>query len=426
LPDERNPMDESKKKAKKPGREYGRYPNRFIYGFASFLLNIFLKMIFHVKYHVDPRIKDLPRPLIILGTHPSYLDPFMTGCALYPMKINFLAAANFFRNRRLKPFLYLGGIIPKSQFRADPAAIKSMLRVVNRKGALGIFPEGARSIDGTPLPIEESISKFIKKAGGSVIIGTSQGSYLSWPRWSESGYRRGEIHFDLQLLYTKEEVLSLPVEKIQSGIVAALHFDEYLWQEKARIPFRSKAPAKGLHNVLHQCPACKKRWVTDSTKTTLFCTSCGNTAVMDDFGFLHPRDEQSAIYPTTRDWNEWQIQDMAPSVSLDSFFLEEEADLYISEQDTPYQLAGKGSIRLDRAGFTFHGTFLDKTVERTFQLAGILGISSDYGSNFDVVSDRYTYRFLLKKGQKVISFTHALDLLRKDRSVQSYDPVPNL
>jgi len=415
-------MEAIKKKRRHPGKEYGRFPNRLVYNSVYFIVNILLKLIFHVEYRVDPRIKDLQPPLIILGSHPSYLDPFLAACALYPMKINFLAAANFFRNRFLKPFLFLGGLIPKSQFRADPGAIKSMLRVVNRKGVLGIFPEGARSVDGTPLPIEDSITKFIKKAGGNVIAGVSSGSYLSWPRWSESGFRRGKIQFNIKLLFTQKEAAAFSIEEIQSSVVHALHFNEYLWQETARIPFRSKAPAKGLHNILHQCPSCKRRWVMDSTNTSLFCKSCGNTAVMDSYGFLAPLDSTSVIYKTPRDWNEWQIQDLAPSVSSGHYFLEEEADLFISEQDTPYQLVGHGTIRLDRSGFAFHGTLLDKIVEKTFPLAGILGISSDYGMDFDVVSDRYTYRFFLKNGQKVISFGHVLDLLRQDKSKTADDP----
>lgn len=409
-------MEKPDIKINKAKKEYGRVPSKFLYVIVYFILRTFAKPFFHIEWNVDTRIKDLPLPLTVLGNHPSYLDPFIVACALYPMKINFLAAAPFFRNRIFEPLLRLEGVIPKTQFRADPSAIKSMLKVVKRKGVLGIFPEGARSIDGTGLPIEESITKFIKRTGGSVIVALFKGAYLTWPRWSNSKYRRGRIQLDIQLLYTSEEVETLSIQEIHSGILNAMNFDEYLWQEINMVPFRSKAPAKGLHNILHQCPACKNRWVMETSGTSLYCKACGNTAVMDTYGFLHPVDGTSVIFKNTRDWNDWQIEDLAPYVSKDCFSLEDEAELFISEQESPYLLAGDGIIKLDHKGFTFIGTHLGSPVEKLFPISGVLGISSDYGTNFDLVSDRHTYHFVLKNGQKAISFTHSLDLLRKNKS----------
>jgi len=406
-------MEEAGNGKKTLPREYGRVPSRFLYSSAAFLLQMIAKPLFHVEWHVDPRIRTLPMPLVILGNHPSYLDPFLVACALYPMKINFLAAASFFRTKIFESLLYRAGVIPKTQFRADSGAIKSMLKVVRRNGVLGIFPEGARSIDGTPLPIEETIAKFIKKVGGSVVVAVSHGAYLTWPRWSGSGFRRGRIGIDIKLLFTREEVDALPAQRIHADIVHALDFHEYRWQEKPRVSFRSRAPALGLHNILHQCPSCRKRWVTDTAKTTLFCKACGNTAWMDSYGFLNPAGAASIIFRTVREWNEWQIADLEESVLKEDYFLAEKAELFVSEGEARYIVEGSGVIRLDRTGFSFHGTKNGQPVEKIFPLAGVLGISSDYGLNFDLVSDRFTYRFILTDGQKAISFTHVLELLRK-------------
>lgn len=413
-------MENAVKMNNKGKREYGRVPNPVVYGLVYLAVKVFSRLLFHVNWHIDPRIRKLPRPFTVLGNHPSYIDPFLTGGALYPVKVNFLAAANFFRSRKLRSFLYLGGIIPKTQFRADPGAIKSMLKVVKRGGVLGIFPEGARSIDGTSLPVDETITKFIKKTGGAVVIASSCGSYLTWPRWSTSGIRKGKVEFGVNLLFTQEEVAALPVEQLQTGILRALESDEYAWQEKAMVPYRSKAPARGLHDILHQCPACKKRWVMDTTDTSLYCRECGNTAIMDVYGFLNPEDDASVIFKTVRDWNRWQMQDLIPAGTMDSFFLEEEAELFVSEgRDALYQAAGNGTIRIDHTGFVFKGTFQGENVVKSFPLAGILGISSDFGSNFDLVSDHSTSKLFLKNGQKVISFSHALDLFRGNRSYLS-------
>ncbi|MHB1484937.1 MAG: 1-acyl-sn-glycerol-3-phosphate acyltransferase [Saccharofermentanales bacterium] len=394
-------------------RDYGKPPNRLLYFFARFLLKIFVKPYFHVEWSIDPRIASLTGPVIILGNHPSYLDPFLLGCAMYPIKINFLASSIFFRNKYFEPLLYRAGVIPKTQFRADPGAVKAMLKVVKRGGILGIYPEGARSIDGTGLPIEDSITKFIKKVGGAVVTGISKGSYFTWPRWSESGFRRGRIHIDIGILFTKDEVADHSLQDLHAKILSAFAIDENVWQKTAMIPFRSKAPAKGLHNVLHQCPRCMECWATDTEDDRLFCRICGNTAVIDTYGFLHPQDASSVAFETIREWNLWQIDNISKEIASGNYSLSDDADLLVSLKDEPYAPSGSGVISLDKEGFLFKGIFKDEPIEKAFPLAGVLGIISDYGLNIALVSDQFTYLFILKNGQKAISYNHAQDILRK-------------
>jgi len=398
-------------------KDYGRFPNRLLYFVAAILLKAFITPFFHVSWKVDPCIKDLKPPVTVIANHPSYLDPFLVGCALYPLKINFIAASSFFANKKIEPLLYFGGAIPKTQFRADTSAIKSMFKIIKRGGVLGIFPEGARSIDGTSLPIEKSITKFIKKTGGSVVVAISHGAYLTWPRWSCSKFRRGLIELDIHLLFTSEQVESCDAQKLHSEIVEALKFDEYDWQKEHMVRFITKSPAKGLHNILHQCPSCKGSWCTDTTDFTLFCKLCGNTAIIDLYGFLHPQSETSVVFDTVTKWNRWQISELSVTVQSANYVLEEEAEMMISENESPYKLSGSGLIRLDLSGFNFEGTNLDGKINIEFPLLGVLGISSDFGIGFDLVSDKFTYRFILKNGQKTISFSHYLELLREDKKL---------
>lgn len=402
----------AKHKSKK--KDYGRPPGRLLYSVARFILRVVFKPYFHLEWTVDPAIRDLPMPLIVLGNHPSYIDPFFIGCALYPMKINFLASSIFFRNKYFEPLLYRAGVIPKTQFRADPGAIKSMLKVVRRNGILGIFPEGARSIDGTGLPIEDSIAKFIKKVGGAVVVGISKGAYFTWPRWSESGFRKGKIQIDINILFTKDDVAVMSAEEMQAKILDKFSFDENVWQKTQMIPFRSKAPAKGLHTILHQCPSCRKSWILDTTETTLFCTNCGNTAIMDLYGFLNPKDTTSVVFKTIREWNLWQIDNISKDISTGNYSLSDEAELFISRNEEQFSPSGNGVISLDKEGFLFKGVFNGEGLIKAFPLPGVLGIISDYGKNIALVSDQFTFLFVLKNGQKAVSFNHAREILHSN------------
>ncbi len=510
-------MEKNSFKTNKP-RDYGPPPNKVIYFVVAHLIRFILKPFFKVKWTVSPDVRNLKPPFVILGNHPSYLDPFLMAGALYPFKINFLAAATFFRNKKIEPLLYLGGVIPKTQFRADPVSIKSMFKVIKRGGILGIFPEGARSTDGGPLTIEDSITKFIRKIGQPVVTVVSNGSYLSWPRWSESSFRRGQINIDVKLLFSKEDIANLTQDELHMKTIHSLEFNDYEWQDKNMLEFHSKAPAKGLHNILHRCPLCLKNWVMATTETSIYCKSCNNKGLMNKYGFISKADEGSVVFRTARDWNVWQFNQLADAVKSQDYFISDEATLFISEREAPYEYSVEGVIRLDKNGFSYHpfskvvnistestgftSTFessleddilnernddespqkdymlnirnvdassleddilnernvdeslnenkcdkslnegkdgeslreskgveslneskvgdslndkigLSKTNTKEFPLAGILGISSDYGENFEIVSDQFTYRFILRNGQKAISFAHSLEHLRK-------------
>jgi 1-acyl-sn-glycerol-3-phosphate acyltransferase len=79
------------------------------------LSKIFLKAKYKIKFE-NRTIKDMKPPFIVLGNHPSSLDPFIMASAMYPHKLNFLGTNYYFRNELLRPLLRRGGIIPKIQF----------------------------------------------------------------------------------------------------------------------------------------------------------------------------------------------------------------------------------------------------------------------------------------------------------------------
>jgi transcription elongation factor Elf1 len=393
--------------------EYGIPPSKSLIAFVLPFFMFLFKVVFRASWNVDPEISKLSRPLIVIGNHPSNIDAMLMSSALYPMKINFLTASTYFRIRLIRFLLYQVGAIPKIQFHADPRAVKAMFKVLKQDGIIGILPEGSRSIDGTTLPIEESLAKFIKKTNANVIVGISHGAYLSWPRWSKSGIRRGRISLDLKVLLTSEEVAAFTVDEIYSKIISSLQYNEYEWQKHELIEYRSKAPASGLQSILHKCPACNKSWVTKSYRNILECQSCGNTALMDKHGFLHPLDESCKVFEFVCDWNAWQKEDFDRDFENGEIIIKDEAQMLVSYHHEPFKLLGKGMIELNNQRFLFDGHLGSQTVIKEFPLSGILGISAEYGVYFDLSEDGYIYKFRPVVSQKVISFVHAVEFLRK-------------
>jgi 1-acyl-sn-glycerol-3-phosphate acyltransferase len=392
---------------------YGKPPVRLLYSISRKIVSLFFRKIYHTQWEMDPKIHHLTGPIILLANHPSNFDPFILACAVDPLRVNFLAASTYFRNKFFRYLLYHFGAIPKTQFRADAAAVKATLKVIRRNGVLGIFPEGSRSIDGTSLTIEDSITKLIKKTEANVVVAISNGAYLTWPRWSSNGTRKGKIDLKIRLLLAGNEVADYSLNKLSTCIIDALQFDDYEWQKEHRVPYRSSKPAEGLHNVLHKCPACKKDWITQSIGHRLECRSCKNAASMDSYGFMSPESDTSVIFETVRDWNRWQKNEFMNTYDPDHIEISDEARLMISYRSSSFKHAGKGTLTLTKDHILFEGTHTFKKVRISFPLSGILGISSQYGKYFDIIDDEYTYKFLPKTGQKVISFSHAIEFIRK-------------
>jgi 1-acyl-sn-glycerol-3-phosphate acyltransferase len=86
----------------------------------------------------------LTGPLIIAGNHVSALDPFLIAQVLPPQRqVQFMTKKELF-TPLLSIFIGGGGSFPVDRQTNDTAAIRNAIRILNRGGTVGIFPEGTR------------------------------------------------------------------------------------------------------------------------------------------------------------------------------------------------------------------------------------------------------------------------------------------
>lgn len=137
---------------------------------------------FAVRVHGDAHVPT-HGPVIFASNHIGVADgPLLATFA--PRPVHALTKDEMFRGR-LGGFLRASGQIPLDRFRADPAAVKSCLRVLRDGGAVGIFPEGRRG-GGELERFHRGAAYFALVSGAPVVPVTMLGT-------REPGARTGSL-----------------------------------------------------------------------------------------------------------------------------------------------------------------------------------------------------------------------------------------
>lgn len=117
---------------------------------------------------------------IIVANHTSYADPVVLGSAC-PRRMRFMITRPIYRLMRLRWFYYMMGAIPVDQDNADPRALRSILRELQRDGAIGIFPEGQRMADGRLGEAKAGVSLLAARSGAPVVPVAILGAHAVMP-----------------------------------------------------------------------------------------------------------------------------------------------------------------------------------------------------------------------------------------------------
>lgn len=343
----------SEKSPQNPGNK----PNPFYYSVIGLGIVVTLsRLIFGLKIRRDKAVVKMPGPLVCVGNHPSFIDPIIMATVLYGRRINFVAGAFMFRNHFIGPLFKKGGCIPKVQFRSDSRAVKGMLTVLKRGGTLGIFPEATRLVDGESFPFDDAIARMIKKTESSVAVMVSHGAYMTWPRWSKSGFRRGKITANIKSVLSADKVREMSIEEIHKYVLKELEYSEYDWFEKHPQKFRNRALAAGAQNVAHACPRCEKDMVMRSEKDLLICGSCGNRVRVEKTGFFSPVTPGDKAFSDMHKWVEWERERMKARVAEPGFTLTEKVTLFKQFGEYAFREVGKGILVIRDAKAEYTGT----------------------------------------------------------------------
>ena len=411
--------------------EQGRVPSTFYYTFcATDVVVPVLSFLMRIHAKPDKAFLKAEGPIVILGNHPSYLDPFVAMRLTHGRKVNFLAGEFIFRNRIWGYLFRKAGIIEIKQFTKDSSAVMSMMRVLKRKGVLTIFPEATRFVDGKSIGFDSGVAKFIKRAGAGVWFIDAHGLYLTYPRWSESFLRLGRIDAKFGKRLTPQEVSSMSVEELQEIIVKELDYNENDYAREKNPKHKNRKLAAGLQNIAYACPKCDREFTMRFTgKDEIECCECGNRVKMLQSGLLEGARESDVTFDDLHKYVEWEKGITKKQLESDDFSMKLDCRLLRKFDAVDFSWVGNGTLTVTSDKIVYEGTdgdplkgvvvHKDKIIRKhknrvpegtptrmEFDITSMKGIICSYGKHVELHDKEGTlYRFQVD-GQKVLKIQH--------------------
>lgn len=389
-----------KDSTKKKQKHWVKKRHAAVFAFLRFAMAPFLWLRYHYRAEKAPIRKG---PCIVLSNHQATMDPFFISKA-FPFQLYFYASDDLF-NLKVSPLIrYLAAPIPKSKSVADLKAVMISLRVLREGGAIGITPEGNRTLSGRQWEMGDSVAKLVKTAKVPLVLFNLCGGYGTDPRWGVKIRRGTKFVGRVRRILTPEEYAGMSDEELFGIIKNELDVDDTLSGER----YKSRRRAEFIERALYMCPVCGSIGTIHSHGTGFCCTSCKTEAeYTEDLKISPPVGGYSRIY----EWYEWERQEIVRRILGGEKI--SDGDILFRESvklQKKIKLPGN-TVTLDKDSLMISGG----GAETRYPLAEIDAITAVGKKKFNFY---YKGKILQVKGGKrfcAIKYVHAFDGIRAAR-----------
>jgi 1-acyl-sn-glycerol-3-phosphate acyltransferase len=120
-------------------------------------------------------------PLLLVSNHASYVDPPLVGITAGRW-VGFLAQAGLAKVGPLRWWLGQMGVTLIDRDAPSKEALRVIAECLAKGEAVGIFPEGTRSADGSVGPFRNGVEFLVRRTGATVVPIGLDGNFRAFPR----------------------------------------------------------------------------------------------------------------------------------------------------------------------------------------------------------------------------------------------------
>ena len=274
-----------------------------------------------------------------------------------------IAGYTEFHKAHLRPLFNLAQVIPKKNFTQDFLFLKLLNKRIKEGATITFSPEGMSSIYGCNQPVVPGTGRFLKHYAIPVYFVKLEGAYLSSHKTNTKD-RPGKVFATISKLYSKEDLEKLTPEEIDNKLNEIFTHDDYAWNKKMRIKYKTRGKAAtNMSSLAYKCPRCGKEMMIDKDNI-LKCENCGNGCTINDYYDFIPFDETCVIPESLTKWVEYERGELIKEIRKDpnySFsFKVKIGDLpeyeLIKDKNAGSVDCGEGTFTIDHNGLHFVGT----------------------------------------------------------------------
>lgn len=145
-----------------------------------FMLYIWMRIFHALQFR---GLANIPAagPVVIAANHPSYFDPVVLSLAT-GRHVRFFALADILKVPVVGWFAKQWGILPVYRGGDNEPTVQKALRILQRGGAVGIFPEGRRSLQWAMGAAKPGVGRLALQSGAVIVPCVIYGTWKAWPR----------------------------------------------------------------------------------------------------------------------------------------------------------------------------------------------------------------------------------------------------
>ena len=341
-------------------------------------------------------------PFLLMADHANALDPYVLG-SFSESPIRYMA--NIEGVHPLKAaFAELVGAYSRRKGANDLAALRATIELARSGDAIGIFPEGDRSWDGSSSAIHSGTGKLARRLalryGTPLVLARQKGNYLTRPRWA-SRPRRGSWSVDF-LVYDADELGRMSDALVEAVIAAAVAKNEIKDALREGRRFECAASAEGIGRLLWRCPVCGKADSIGGRSQIAMCCRCGSRWAVDANCRMRalnvPLSLHAAEIADLKDWHDWQVAtlpELAGGSDRGASRLRPEGVVLSRRDGAEARRVGRGLLYLTGSGAAAELVFEGDSGRRVFEASTVRGFVDNFNdfTEFDHRGQRWRLHF---------------------------------